>query len=887
MEVNCGLPQASTSHSSIRAFASREFLALLHALFFVSGACGLGYQMVWLRQFGFGLGHEMPAVLAVAGALFGGMALGSWALDARISRSPAPGRWYAGLELLIGAWGLASIVLIPEVNNHLQAWIGLDATPFRQWSIGLAGVFVCLLPATAAMGGTFPAMERYASPLVSDGRCVATLYASNTLGAVAGVVVSVFFLIPALGFRGTVCVCGALSLLCGAVVWFLPARCAACESAVPAGEESNTDIGRPAEWLFLTGFLAIGYEVAGVRALNQVLENTVYSYAAALAVYLLGNALGAALCPRVVRRFGYRAVFPWLLCALGVACVGGVCVLGRAGAMYRVCQGALGGSLPGMLAVEWLVAAAVFLLPTLCMGAVFSLLVQTSRRARGRGVGTAVAANTLGGALAPVCFGVVLLPWLGTKWALLSVAAGYWVLALAARSIRAGPDSGRAFGQAWFFAGWLGSLALLWTIPAGRLGMELLPGEGLVSCREGVSDTVAVIGTPDGHRSLRVNNRFGMGGTAAAVAERRQANIPLLLHPNPARALFLGTGTGITFGAALGYPGLTADGVELVPEVAASMEYFESHNARATWPPRLSLTVADARRFVRITPSRYDVIVADLFHPARDGAGGLYTREHFQAIRGCLAPGGLFCQWLPLYQLDEPGLKSVIRTFLDVFPRTHAFLLRFNLETPVLGLVGTPDLIQYTADWVERRGGNSALREHLKAVALTDVWQLLGCHMAGPEALRSYSAGSALNTDDRPVIVFQAPQFLYLRNVTSYGRLFAVLDAVGTDPRGLFSTSPEGAGEARRVSDFIHARNRYLQGLLVETEGHSADAVTAFLESAGLSADFTTAYAHVVTLAVQASRTNPQLTRDLLNGLIKARPEQPVARELLRRLSAE
>src|SRR5512140_1068366 len=91
-------------------------------------------------------------------------------------------------------------------------------------------------------------------------------------------------------------------------------------------------------------------------------------------------------------------------------------------------------------------------------------------------------------------------------------------------------------------------------------------------------DSVAVVQHPDGKRSLLVNNRFTMGGTGAAAAERRHATIPLLLHPNPKRALFLGLGTGITFGAAGAEPGLQADGVELVPEIVQALPWFEPYN---------------------------------------------------------------------------------------------------------------------------------------------------------------------------------------------------------------------------------------------------------------------------------------------------------------------
>ena len=79
---------------------------VLYLLFFCSGAAGLGYQMVWVRMFTAGLGHETPAVLAVAGAFLGGMAVGAWFLDRRISRSAHPARWYGGLELCLHFWEL-------------------------------------------------------------------------------------------------------------------------------------------------------------------------------------------------------------------------------------------------------------------------------------------------------------------------------------------------------------------------------------------------------------------------------------------------------------------------------------------------------------------------------------------------------------------------------------------------------------------------------------------------------------------------------------------------------------------------------------------------------------------------------------------------------------
>src|SRR2546428_3985264 len=104
---------------------------LFYALFFFSGSAGLGYQMVWSKMLATGLGHEMPAVLAVLCAFMGGMALGAWRLDGLIARSRAPGCWYGFLEILVGAWGFLSAALIPVANQAALPLIGVGAFPNR------------------------------------------------------------------------------------------------------------------------------------------------------------------------------------------------------------------------------------------------------------------------------------------------------------------------------------------------------------------------------------------------------------------------------------------------------------------------------------------------------------------------------------------------------------------------------------------------------------------------------------------------------------------------------------------------------------------------------------------------------------------------------------
>jgi spermidine synthase len=462
-----------------------------------------------------------------------------------------------------------------------------------------------------------------------------------------------------------------------------------------------------------------------------------------------------------------------------------------------------------------------------------------------------------------VC-GVMLIPLMGTKWTLLLLGVGYALLLPAKPSLKVAVPC--------LIAG----VGVLFTNV--RI-ISVPPGGRVIDYREGVMGSVAVIDERN-NRVLRVDNSFQMGGTGSADAEYRQAHMPLLLHPKPGRALFLGLGTGISFGAASLYPDLKADGVELVPEVVEAMRFFQPTNFSPQQQPNLKLHIADARRFVRVSGKPYDVVVADLFHPYRDGAAALYTREHFTAIRQRLAPGALFCQWLPLHQLDEPTLRVIVHTFATVFPNAEAWLLRFNVDVPVMALVGRVEAQRYSENWIGDRSGDAHLAGELKRLALADSVRFLGHFLAGPAELRAFAADAPLNTDQNPRVTFMAPRLAYQREAKPYATLLALLSSVKSDASAL----ADDASLARRVSRYVEARNVYLRGLIHDAENRHDEAIDAYIESARLSPDFTSGYAQCLRLATVISQSEPARAKRVLERLIEAQPDHPVARELLQRL---
>jgi spermidine synthase len=870
---------------------SYPYGAIARLLFLFSGAAGLGHQLIWARMFTAGLGHEMPALLAVLSAFMCGLALGAWGLDRVISRSPSPGGWYGVLELLIGTWGILLVFLIPTSNSIAIQLIGLQPSPGWHASIAFVLPILFLLPATAAMGATFAAMERLVSRLNNGARCVGGLYAVNTFGAVFGILLATWWLMPAFGFRAAALALALLNIGCGVGALWLHHRIE--PPLATRGREGRDALRRvrdpcPEERVvperapmpssrrlgiavFCTGLLGIGYEVIGLRVLAQVLENTIYTYAAVLTVYLLGTATGAAWYQRFARTWKFRPTLIDLLGALTLTCTLGILIANFAPAIAHAARRELGSTALASLAAELLLATTVFALPTLFMGATFSHLVQHSRRPDG-GVGRAVALNALGSALAPFLFGVAFLPALGSKWTWTIIAFGYLAL------------MPRLEGWRW---SWLPApVAFLFLLPTNLRVLDLPPGATVAAWREGLLGSVAVVIDPNGHRVLRVNNRFQMGGTASANLEALHAHVPLLLHPAPQSALILGAGTGITLGATTLHPGLEAEGVELVREIVELMPWFEPENQESIRHPNLQLYVADARRFVLAATRPYDVIVADLFHPARDGAGFLYTREHFQAVRRRLSSDGLFCQWLPLYQLDHPMLRTIVRTFLDVFPETHLWLLQLNVDVPVAGLVGYVSTPNYGSRWIERRLDHPPLESALKELSIANSLRFFGLWLAGPDDLRSFAGPGAFNTDDHPLVLFGAPAFSRQPGATSYGRLTDLLELA---PDNVPSWSvDDGSGTPATPRDrwqrYLAARNRFLQGLILDSQNQSTEATDAFLESARISADFTTGYAQCLARASLLAAAQPDAARELLRRLIEAQPAIPVAAQLLDRL---
>jgi spermidine synthase len=820
-----------------------------------SGFAGLGYEIVWTRQLALALGTEMMAVLGAVAGFFCGLALGAFVLDRPIRMARSAWRAYALLEAVIGLWGVACIWLLPAAGRSLAPLVGAEPSVPVLWATSFALPMLVLLPATMAMGGTLTALERIVGVTWKNDRVSSGVYGANTAGAVAGALTSAFLLLPELGLSGTLAVLAAVNGCCAIAVFALDHDAAPREIVTRAMPVPP----RLAITLFATGMLGIAFEMLVVRLAAQVMQDTIYTFAGLLAAYLLGTAFGGLAWQRAGRSISDVSL-GWLLAGTALACLGTAALAPTIG---RIAEAAADRGIGGEIAV----ALALFLIPSTLMGAVFGLLAQRVHDNRGT-LGFAVGINAVGACIAPLVAAQILIPWLGAWLAIIPVALAYLLLLPLRRAA----------------LGWAAAPALAATMLLVRPTPSMIrvpAGGSLLSVREGPMVTASVVNDASGARYLEVNGRFRMGGTSSMRSDYRQAMLPLLLHPSPKQALFLGLGTGATLVGGTKMPGVAVRGVELSQEVVDLLPWFVSPDDVR----RARITVADARRYVAADTSFYDVVIADLFHPALDGSGALYTTEHFAAVRRRLAPGGIFCQWLPLYQLDAPSLRAIIRSFLAVYPGASVWLNHYSVFTPMLALIGPRDAGPPDLAALNIRLDDPAVAAAVRPLGFESSIDLLGQYLAGPRALASFAGDGPQNTDDIPFVTFDAERNVRALTAPPWSLLLATTRAIRSGAAELIG-APRSDDLATRLSSYWAARNRFLEAgaaLPGEPRGRALieAAAPGLIETLRLSPEFDPAYRPLLSMARALMASDRPAARRLLEAITAAAPGRSEARQML------
>ncbi|MEX1173127.1 MAG: fused MFS/spermidine synthase [Chloroflexota bacterium] len=734
------------------------------AIFVLSGAAGLVYEIVWSRQLVLVFGNTTQAVSTILTGFFGGMAIGA-AIGGRIAdRVRSPLRMYAVLELV-----LVAVVLVTPLTFDLihEAYRGvypaLEGTPWIG-VVRLVLAVIAISPATILMGATFPSLMRYLTADASLSRSFGRLYAANTIGAILGTLAAGLVLIEILGLSGALAVGAAGSLVSGLAALALDRRAqrpASTAAPTPPPPRAPSGAGAVRVQLalvvaFMSGVTSLGYQVTWTRLLASGTGNTTYVFTMILATFLAGIALGALIHNLGVSRLGR----PVRVLAVSQALVAVLAVLGLVFVLVQ--PEALTPSRPLDTLVALAASTFIVVLPvTIVLGIAFptaSALLRGEAETAGRESGSLLAVNTTGAIIGSLLIPFVLMPLIGSPWIVVMLAAGNGILAIAL----ALADRPRSMPVV---AVGLTALAIV-VVMALRPGAVSQPNEALIQINggtifESAEDEIASVqaGQVGSTPELWV---AGTSMTLLTVDAHLMPILPLMARPQAERALVVAFGMGTSFRTAL-VAGLQTDTVELVPSVVRMFRYYHPDAERVLADPRGRVIVADGRNHLELTTERFDIIVTDPPPPIESsGASVISSREYYETGLAHLVPGGIMMQWVP-YGAPEAEFRDHVRTFAAVFPEITIIRGAGGYGVYMLGserpIVIDDEAIRTT---LARPGVLDDISSAYDSPADTvDGWVDVIRRQRWLDdgaAVRAYAGDGPLVTDDRPL-----PEYFLLR----------------------------------------------------------------------------------------------------------------------------
>ena len=792
-------------------------VASLPVALLLSGFASLTYQIVWVRRFAVVLGTTNAALTLVLAMFLGGLGLGALLAGRSGGKLGAARLARRFLLLEIGAAGFAAGLPLYLGGTLPLARLADPGSGAFLLSAVISSLF--LLPAATLMGATLPTLTALGRRIRDreEGSAAGWLYAANTGGALIGSVAAARLLIPELGLTGST-LCGvAANLGAGLLIFSRFGR-----TPAPGPSDAVRAPWFVARALFpfggvaaLSGFAAMAAEIGWARLAALLFGPTIYTFACVIAAVILGVAIGSAAAARLGDRRGPRF---WLAAVqlLGAASSAAVAWFGSGLALPvggLIAENAV--DVPHLLNVQFLGTAAVLLLPGLAFGATFPLAVagaaasaNDSAQEAGRATGTIYATNAGGNVLGALAAGFWLIPWFGIEAALLAAVLAQLAAAFLAspRILTLALAAGLgAFGftatRSWDWEALSGGLYRVAPQMETSRHRDFLRKGRLRFLDQGASATVTVKEVA-GELSLAIDGKVDATDGPDMLTQRLLAHLPLLLHPAPESVFIVGHGSGVTAGSALRHEVARVAAAEISPEVAMASRLFEASNGAPWEDERFALLEVDARNHLLLDRDSHDVVISEPSNPWMSGVSPLFTVEFFELVRSRLNDGGLFCQWIHLYNLAEDNLKTVVGGFTDVFPETALFVLHDG-DALLIGSKGAFPAAPQAV--IEERIGR--LAGELAPYGITGFGALRAWLTATSPALDDWAREAPRHRDDHPILEFRAP--LSVHAATAF-RNRSALEGLAAEPAfGPFGPAapPDARILAGRAGALLSARN--------------------------------------------------------------------------------
>lgn len=730
--------------------ASRRVFFLLFTL---SGFSGLIYESIWTHYLKLFLGHAAYAQTLVLAIFMGGLALGSWICSRYSSGWNNLLLGYAITEGVIGFFAL----IFHGAFDHAIAFsysniIPALASPLYvnafKWTLSSALIF----PQTILLGMTFPLMSTGILRLFPDnpGRSISLLYFANSIGAAIGVLVSGFLLIRAVGLPGTIETAGVINIAVALTTLFIARQeqfqtwNLAKREVIPAGNLSLRWYQFMLIASLITGMASFIYEVGWIRMLSLVLGSSTHSFELMLSAFIVGLAFGGLWIQHRIDRtehlIRYLAYVQLIMASLALS------TLVLYGSMFEIMEWmqkniSKTDSGYALFNLSSHVIALVIMLPTTFFAGMTLPLITYFLIKRGYGeksIGAVYAANTIGAIVGVFLAIHVGMPLLGLKGLItlggsLDMALGLALLWSTARQYgsKLKPVIVTAAGICV-----IATIALFVNLDLIKMvsgvyrgGEEKVKNDNHSSIKfykDGKTATVSVIQNIFGYSTIKTNGKtdaslslYANGETVDESTMTLLAVLPMALNPQAKTVANIGWGSGLTTTTLLLNRALElVDTIEIEQAMIEGAKNFGPRVQPAYTDPRSKINVEDAKTFFSTRNKKYDIIISEPSNPWVSGVAGLFSKEFYSLINNYLTDGGLFCQWVQLYEIDmnltASILKALSTNFADyvVYTSNDVDML---IVAKKVGKLEDPD-----ANFLKSKGISEALK-HIQIASTQDI----------------------------------------------------------------------------------------------------------------------------------------------------------------------
>lgn len=729
-------------------------IVLFFSIFTLSGFSGLIYESVWSHYLKLFLGHAAYAQVLVLVNFMGGLALGAW-LAAKFSpRIPNLLLAYALVEAVVGVLGLGFHGTFKYVTafSYDTVLTGLDSPALvhaYKWLLASMLIF----PPSLLLGTTFPLMSNGLVRLLPDtpGRCIATLYFCNSIGAAVGVLVSGFYLINKVGLPGTIMTASIINIFLAVVVYFAVKNITVGKAPGPpvaAAPVAEQPLVRRWPLLlltasFITGMASFIYEIAWIRMLSMVLGSSTNAFELMLSAFITGLALGGLWVRKRLDNFkNPLRVSAMVQIAMGLCALATIPLYNYTFDLMAFFMQALDTNEDAYLLFNLsshFIVLLVMLPATFFAGMtlpLFTLLLINNNYGE-RSIGHIYASNTLG-AITGVIFTIFIgMPWLGLKGSMLVGGMADIVLGLVLLYFAVGPARLQLLRlRTAVFAG-AGLMALLGLqqfvhFDTKRMGSgvfrygkpSLAESISVLSHVDGSTASITVTGMLEGRRAISTNGKID----ASLFMERESdptsdeytmiyaAALPLAIRPQARSVANIGFGSGLTTHTLLLSDTIeTVDTIEIEPAMIEGARLFAGRNDKAFSDPRSHINIEDAKTYFHSRNKRYDIIISEPSNPWVSGISSLFTTEFYRNIKKYINDDGIFVQWLQLYEIDMEIVASILAALSENFADYQIY----TSDQGNLIIVASPERLLELPRHIP--AGSAELRSELDRIGLNNI----------------------------------------------------------------------------------------------------------------------------------------------------------------------